>query len=112
MIFTGSTVIDTRNTSGFCTGGKPCMVAVCTGHTPKKGATPALQTQDLAFSNDRGRNWTKYSGNPVLNPIFPNSAILASFGLSILNSGSWPFPCLTITTFGFTARPISRSGSA
>jgi fructan beta-fructosidase len=67
MIFTGSTVIDTRNTSGFCTGGKPCMVAVYTGHTQKKGAAPALQTQNLAFSNDRGRTWTKYANNPVLN---------------------------------------------
>ena len=28
MIFTGSTVIDEHNTSGFCDAGKPCMVAV------------------------------------------------------------------------------------
>ena len=63
MIFTGSTVIDERNSSGFCTGGKPCMVAVYTGHTP----APALQTQNLAYSNDRGRTWTKYKNNPVLN---------------------------------------------
>ena len=67
MIFTGSAVVDDRNTSGFCTGGKPCMVAVYTGHTPPKGSVPGLQTQNLAFSNDRGRTWTKYSGNPVLN---------------------------------------------
>ncbi len=67
MIFTGSAVVDNRNTSGFCVGGKPCMVAVYTGHTPRKGSVPALQTQNLAFSNDRGRTWTKYSGNPVLN---------------------------------------------
>ncbi len=43
------------------------MVAVYTGHTPKSGSKPALQTQNLAFSNDRGRTWTKYKGNPVLN---------------------------------------------
>jgi fructan beta-fructosidase len=67
MIFTGSIVIDQHNTSGFCTGGKPCMVAVYTGHTPKSEDRPSLQTQNLAFSNDRGRTWTKYSGNPVLN---------------------------------------------
>jgi sucrose-6-phosphate hydrolase SacC (GH32 family) len=67
MIFTGSAVVDERNSSGFCTGGKPCMVAVYTGHTPPKDSVPALQTQNLAFSNDRGRTWTKYSGNPVLN---------------------------------------------
>ena len=61
MIFTGSTVIDERNTSGFCAGGKHCMVAIYTGHSQ------GLQTQNLAYSNDRGRTWTKDSGNPVLN---------------------------------------------
>ncbi len=67
MIFTGSTVIDERNTGGFCTGGKPCLVAVYTGYTPESGSRPSLQTQNLAYSNDRGRTWTKYTGNPVLN---------------------------------------------
>jgi sucrose-6-phosphate hydrolase SacC (GH32 family) len=78
MIFTGSTVVDTRNTSGFCAAGKPCMVAVYTGHTPptpaqpSQPAHPALQTQNLAYSNDHGRTWTKYSGNPVLNLNLPD----------------------------------------
>ena len=67
MIFTGSTVVDEHNTSGFCMGSKPCMVAIYTGHTPKSGSRPTLQTQNLAYSNDRGRTWTKYSANPVLN---------------------------------------------
>ncbi|MGA8027559.1 MAG: glycoside hydrolase family 32 protein, partial [Bryobacteraceae bacterium] len=67
MIFTGSTVIDRRNTSGFCSGGKACLVAVYTGHTPESGSRPALQTQNLAYSNDRGRTWTKYRGNPILD---------------------------------------------
>src|SRR5436305_8889508 len=35
MIFTGSTVIDEHNTSGFCDAGKPCMDAVYTGHSPR-----------------------------------------------------------------------------
>lgn len=67
MIFTGSTVIDEHNSSGFCTGGKPCMVAIYTGHRPASANRPALQTQNLAYSIDRGRSWTKYSKNPVLN---------------------------------------------
>jgi len=67
MIFTGSTLVDEHNTSGFCANGKPCMVAVYTGHTPKTASKPALQTQNLAYSNDRGRTWKKYGGNPVLN---------------------------------------------
>jgi sucrose-6-phosphate hydrolase SacC (GH32 family) len=67
MIFTGSTVVDEHNSSGFCTHGKHCLVAIYTGHTPESGSKPALQTQNIAYSNDRGRTWTKYSGNPVLN---------------------------------------------
>ncbi|MBV8817999.1 MAG: glycoside hydrolase family 32 protein, partial [Acidobacteriaceae bacterium] len=67
MIFTGSTVVDARNSSGFCTGGKPCLVAIYTGHTMKTNSKPALQTQNLAYSNDGGINWTKFGGNPILD---------------------------------------------
>ena len=72
MIFTGSTVVDTNNTSGFCRGAHPCLVAIYTGHTPEDKTVetkpkPALQTQNLAYSNDAGLHWTKYTGNPVLD---------------------------------------------
>jgi fructan beta-fructosidase len=67
MIFTGSAVVDAQNSSGFCLNGKPCLVAVYTGYTPAKGSQPSLQTQNIAYSNDRGRTWTKYKGNPVLD---------------------------------------------
>jgi fructan beta-fructosidase len=67
MIFTGSTVVDEHNSSGFCAAAKPCLVAVYTGHTPRAANGKPLQTQNLAYSNDRGRTWTKYSGNPVLD---------------------------------------------
>ncbi|HEY6988582.1 MAG TPA: glycoside hydrolase family 32 protein [Bryobacteraceae bacterium] len=72
MIFTGSTVVDERNTSGFCTGGKPCMVAIYTGHTPKHPGHATRQTQNLAYSNDHGRTWVKYRGNPVLDLNLPD----------------------------------------
>ena len=67
MIFTGSTVVDHKNTSGFCKGKQGCMVAIYTGHTMKTASKPALQTQNLAYSNDDGRTWTKFTGNPVLD---------------------------------------------
>ncbi|HEX4165291.1 MAG TPA: glycoside hydrolase family 32 protein [Bryobacteraceae bacterium] len=67
MIFTGSTVVDENNSSGFCTQGKACLVAIYTGHTPETKSQAALQTQNLAYSNDRGRTWRKYGGNPVLD---------------------------------------------
>ncbi len=67
MIFTGSVVVDKANSSGFCLGGKPCLVAVWTGFTAKTATKPDLQTQNIAYSNDHGRTWTKYRANPVLN---------------------------------------------
>ena len=64
MIFSGSVVIDS-NTSGLCKSKDPkdnsCLVAIYTGHTPTK------QTQNIAYSNDRGRTWTKYKGNPIID---------------------------------------------
>ena len=63
MIFSGSAVVDWKNTTGFGLNGKPPLVAIYTGHYTKK----PLQNQQIAFSNDRGRTWTKYSGNPVLD---------------------------------------------
>lgn len=65
MIFTGSVVVDRTNSSGFCTPAKDCLVAIYTGHTPRGNSD--LQTQNLAFSTDNGRTWTKYEGNPVLD---------------------------------------------
>ena len=61
MIFSGSAVVDVKNTSGFGNSKKPPLVAIYTGHGHGK------QTQDIAFSNDRGRTWIKYEGNPVID---------------------------------------------
>ena len=61
LIFSGSAVVDYGNTSGFGTTGNPAMVAIYTS------AVPGDQYQSLAYSTDRGRTWTKYAGNPVLD---------------------------------------------
>jgi sucrose-6-phosphate hydrolase SacC (GH32 family) len=62
MVFSGSAVVDTANTSGLCPGeGASCLVAIYTGHGHGR------QTQNLAVSRDRGRTWTKFAGNPVLD---------------------------------------------
>ncbi len=61
MAFSGSAIFDRANSSGFGTPSQPPLVAIYTGHGFSK------QTQDLAYSNDRGRTWTKYSGNPVID---------------------------------------------
>jgi fructan beta-fructosidase len=67
-IFSGSAVVDRDNTSGFGKDGKPPMVAIFTLHDMQgeKAGRNNYETQGIAYSNDRGRTWTKYAGNPVL----------------------------------------------
>ncbi len=70
-IFSGSAVIDKNNTTGFGSIEKPPMVAIFTYHNPilEKSGSNTFQNQGIAYSLDKGRTWTKYSGNPVLkNP--------------------------------------------
>ena len=70
-IFSGSAVVDATNSSGFGSVEKPPMVAIFTYHNPvlEKSGSNIFQNQGIAFSLDKGRTWTKYSGNPVLkNP--------------------------------------------
>ncbi|MEQ7008944.1 glycoside hydrolase family 32 protein [Actinopolymorpha sp. B17G11] len=62
-VFSGSVVVDHRNTSGFGVDGAPAMVAIYTAHDPASGR----QAQALAVSHDRGRSWSRYAGNPVLD---------------------------------------------
>ena len=62
-IFSGSAIIDEHNTAGF---GENALIAIYTNAGKK-------QTQSIAYSNDRGRSFTKYEGNPVLsNPDIPD----------------------------------------
>ncbi|HEU5100708.1 MAG TPA: glycoside hydrolase family 32 protein [Roseiflexaceae bacterium] len=58
-IFSGSAVVDERDTAEFGVG---ALVAAFTY------AADRTQTQALAFSADHGRSWIKYAGNPVLLP--------------------------------------------
>ena len=66
IIFSGSGVVDWHNTTGFQTGDEPPMIALYTSagtESPWSKGQPF--TQGMAYSNDRGRTWTKYEGNPV-----------------------------------------------
>lgn len=60
FVFSGCVVVDEHNTAGF---GDFALVAVYTSSYPGTG----IQAQSLAYSTDRGRTWTKYAGNPVLD---------------------------------------------
>jgi sucrose-6-phosphate hydrolase SacC (GH32 family) len=66
-MFSGSAVVDWENTAGFQRGSEKALVALYTaagGTSPESKGVPFSQC--LAFSNDRGRTWTKYQKNPVL----------------------------------------------
>ena len=56
-IFSGSAVIDKQNTAGF---GQNAMVALYTS------AGEGKQQQSIAYSTDGGKNFTRFSGNPVI----------------------------------------------
>lgn len=70
-IFSGSAVVDHKNTSGFGTARDTAVVAIFTYHDPKgeEENREDYQSQALAYSLDKGYTWTKYDGNPVIpNP--------------------------------------------
>lgn len=67
MIFSGSAVVDSENSSGFFEAGfTKGMVAIFTAHIDSNGVGVG-QYQSLAFSSDKGRTWELYKGNPVLD---------------------------------------------
>ena len=77
LIFSGSAVVDKQNSSGFGTKDNPPLVAMFTYHLMEgeKAGRTDFQYQGIAFSNDNGRNWTKYAQNPVI----PNTEKLKDF---------------------------------
>jgi fructan beta-fructosidase len=55
--FSGSAVVDAANTSGWKSGADDLLVAAYTS---------TGRGECIVYSNDRGRTWTEYSGNPVV----------------------------------------------
>src|SRR5258707_13110229 len=69
----GSAVVDEKNTGGFAAAGAGAEKPLVALYTAAGGTSPESKgqpfTQCLAYSNDRGRTWTKYAGNPVLKHV-------------------------------------------
>ena len=55
--FSGSAVVDEKNTAGFQTGDEKVIVAAYTS---------TGRGEAIAFSNDRGRTFTEFEGNPAV----------------------------------------------
>jgi len=55
--FSGSAVVDSQNTAGFKSGDEDPLVAAFTS---------TGRGECIAFSNDRGRTWSEFGGNPVV----------------------------------------------
>ena len=55
--WSGSAVVDKDNTSGFKSGADDLLVAAFTS---------TGRGECIVYSNDRGRTWTNYEGNPVV----------------------------------------------
>jgi len=64
-MYSGSAVVDWHNTSGLQSGDDPPLVALYTADGRSADEERPF-TQCLAYSNDRGRTWSKHPDNPVL----------------------------------------------
>ena len=66
MIYSGSAVVDWNNSSGLCKSADPkdqsCLIAIYAADYDHK-----REKTHIAYSNDRGRTWTNYAGNPVID---------------------------------------------
>ncbi|EED17085.1 inulinase precursor, putative [Talaromyces stipitatus ATCC 10500] len=74
MFFSGSVVIDERNTSGFGSDGKIPWISMYTSSYPVEQVLPSgkqvranQQGQSIAYSLDQGETWTTYDeANPII----------------------------------------------
>jgi fructan beta-fructosidase len=70
MIFSGSAVVDKNNTTGFARkADQTLMIAIYTAHIIPDSSDKEnyRQEQHIAYSLNKGRTWTKYADNPVLD---------------------------------------------
>lgn len=73
-IYSGSSVVDYNNTSGFKAGDNDVIVAFYTTNSVVENGT--APTQNIAYSNDRGRTYIEYDKNPVIGD---RTAVLGTY---------------------------------
>jgi sucrose-6-phosphate hydrolase SacC (GH32 family) len=106
-VFSGSAVLDRRNTSGLGDRGNAPLLAFYTAAggqvTPRRPFT-----QCLAFSTDGGRSWRKYDDNPVLQHVADSNRDPKVFWHG--PTGKWVMVLyLTGGTFGLFGSPDARN---
>ncbi len=109
-IFSGSAVYDKDNTSGLGMGGEGPLVAIFSHHSQKVEMTGSdkFQYQSIAYSNDKGRTWTMYEGNPVL----PNPGIRDFRDPKVIwhdASEQWVMALATLYDLAFYGSPDLKS---
>lgn len=72
--FSGSAVVDERNESGFGTRDKPPLVGAYTS---------TGRGECIVYSNDNGRTWTEYEGNPVVRHVGRDPRLLYHKGAKL-----------------------------
>ncbi|HOJ09405.1 MAG TPA: glycoside hydrolase family 32 protein [Clostridiales bacterium] len=73
-MFSGSAIIDSKNSSGLSKNGEPAILLFYTaaGNTSEHSKYK-LFTQCIAYSTDRGKSFVKYEHNPVVQHIQANN---------------------------------------
>jgi fructan beta-fructosidase len=67
-MYSGTAIVDKKNTLGFKNGDEDPIILFYTsagGMNPWSKGVP--HTQSMAYSTDRGRTFTKYEGNPIVD---------------------------------------------
>ena len=64
-MFSGSAVVDWKNTAGLKVGDEDALICIYTAAGSHVEPEEPF-TQCLAYSNDRGKTWHKYADNPVM----------------------------------------------
>jgi fructan beta-fructosidase len=73
-MFSGSAVVDHRNTSGLGRGTYPPIVLFYTAAGGTGAQSPGQRfSQCFAYSDDDGHTWKKFAGNPVVKEITPGN---------------------------------------
>lgn len=106
--WSGSAVVDWNNSARLQTGTKPALLLFYTSGAGRTSLNPnpkrsADFDQRLAFSNDDGKTWQQFSGNPVMRNVTPFNRDPVVF---------WHAPSHRWVMLLYVGYPVSQPGNA